>query len=218
MTPLARVLQKAPRKVTPLDALALASAKWQKGERLDIGQLASELGVARATLFRWVGSRERLYGEVLSQAYAARRAALFRRSSGTGVARLVDVVRRNLSGLSEFGPLRSFIQQDPEYAIRVLTSNQSPIQAHSIELEKAFLQEIVKEARLTPLLDIDTLAYVIVRIGEAELYADVISGRKPDIEKAVAAIRMLVAGASTEKPRRSRAGSGPTRKRPARAR
>jgi AcrR family transcriptional regulator len=165
MTPLARVLRQAPRKVTPLDALALASAKWQKGERLDIGQLASELGVSRATLFRWVGSREQLYGEVLSQAYAARRAALFRRSSGTGLVRLVHVVRSNLSGLSEFGPLRAFIQQDPEYAIRVLTSNQSPIQARSIELEKAFLREIVKEAGLTPLLDLDTLAYVIVRIG-----------------------------------------------------
>ena len=203
MTPLARVLTQPRGKVTPLDALALASAKWRKGERLDIGQLASELGVARATLFRWVGSREQLYGEILSQAYAARRAALFRRSKGTGLERLVDVVRQNLSGLSKFGPLRAFIQHDPEYAIRVLTSNQSPIQARSIELEKAFLREIVEEAGVTPLLDIDTLAYVIVRMGEAELYADVISGRKPDIEKALAAVRTLVAGGAEPLPRQS---------------
>lgn len=215
MTPLARVLVQAARKVTPLDALALATDKWLQGERLDIGQLASELGVARATLFRWVGSREQLYGEVLSQAYAARRAELLRGSKGTGIARLVDVVRRNLEGLSEFGPLRTFIQQDPEYAIRVLTSNQSPIQARSIELEKAFLEQIVDEAGVTPLLDVDTLAYIIVRMGEAELYADVISGRKPDIEKAVVAIRTLVAG-QTEEARSPAAKPG--KKRAAKAR
>jgi hypothetical protein len=77
-----------------------------------------------------------------------------------------------------------------------LTSNSSPVQARTIELEKQFLREIVKEAQLKPALDIDTLAYIIIRIGEAFLYADVISGRKPEIEKAVAAICILVAGAS----------------------
>jgi AcrR family transcriptional regulator len=196
MTPLARVLRHPKRRVTPLDALALASKKWQRGERLDIGQLASELGVARATVFRWVGSREQLYGEVLSQAYAIQRSRIVSSAPGKGITRLVNVVRRNLYGLLEATALRTFIAQDPEYAIRVLTSNSSPIQARTIELEKAFLREIVKEAQIKPLLDIDTLAYVIVRIGEAFLYADVISGRKPEIEKAVAAIRTLVVGGS----------------------
>jgi AcrR family transcriptional regulator len=196
MTPLARVLRHPKKRVTPLDVLALASKKWRRGERLDIGQLASELGVARATVFRWVGSREQLYGEVLSQAYAWQREEILRTSTGKGIARLVHVVRRNLTALCEAAPLRTFIAQDPEYGIRVLTSTTSPIQARTIELEKAFLSQIFKEAQIKPVLDIDTLAYVIVRIGEAFLYADVISGRKPEIEKAVTAIRILVVGAA----------------------
>jgi AcrR family transcriptional regulator len=196
LTPLARVLQYPSRRVTPLDALELASKKWLNGERLDIGQLASELGVARTTVFRWVGSREQLYGEVLSQAYARHRASILRASSGKGIKRLADVVRRNLTALCKTSPLHTFVEQDPEYAIRVLTSNSSPVQARTIELEKQFLREIVQEARIKPPLDIDTLAYIIIRIGEAFLYADVISGRKPEIEKAVAAICILVAGAS----------------------
>jgi AcrR family transcriptional regulator len=199
LTPLARVLRQPKKQVTPLDALELASRKWRHGERLDIGQLASELGVARATVFRWVGSREQLYGEVLSQAYARQRAHILRTSRGKGITRLVSVVRKNLSALGQAAPLRTFVVQDPEYAIRVLTSNSSPVQARSIELEKAFLREIMKEARIKPLLDIDTLAFVIVRIGESFLYADVISGRKPEIEKAVAAIRILVVGASAKR-------------------
>lgn len=196
VTPLARVLDQRKGAVTPLHALELATKKWLRGERLDVGQLASELGVARATVFRWVGTREQLYGEVLSQAYARQRAEILRTAKGTGITRLMNVVRRNLKSLGEASALRRFIEQDPEYAIRVLTSSHSPVQARTIELEKELLSEIVAEADIKPLLDIDTLAYVIVRIGEAFLYADVISGRTPEIEKAVAAIRAMVIGAS----------------------
>jgi AcrR family transcriptional regulator len=202
-TPLARVLRDPKARVTPLDVLKLASKKWQSGERLDIGQLATELGVNRGTVFRWVGSREQLYGEVLSEAYARQRAAILRNTTGKGIKRLANVVRRNLTGLCEASALRTFVEQDPEYAIRVLTSNTSPVQARSIELEKQFLREIVEEAQIKPALDIDTLAYIIIRIGEAFLYADVISGRKPEIDKAVVAICSLVAGSSmrVRKPR-----------------
>lgn len=200
LTPLARVLRQPKKQVTPLDALELATRKWWRGERLDIGQLASELGVARATVFRWVGSREQLYGEVLSQVYARQQAEVLRTCKGKGIARLVNVVRKNLTLLAEAKPLHMFVAQDPEYAIRVLTSNSSPVQARTIELEKAFLREIMKEAQIKPLLDIDTLAFVIVRIAESFLYADVISGRKPEIEKAVAAIRILVVGSAPPAP------------------
>ena len=34
-----------------------------------MGRLASELGIAKATLYRWTGSREQLIGEVLSYLY-----------------------------------------------------------------------------------------------------------------------------------------------------
>lgn len=194
LTPLARTLRDAKRRATPLDALALASRKWQSGERIDIGQLAQELGVARATVFRWVGSRELLYGEVLSQAYALQRAHIVQTAKGSGIERIVHIARRNLHALSTSPPLRKFIEQDPEFAIRVLTSKSSPVQARTIELEVTSLRELLSAAKIKPRLDIDTLAYIIIRIGEAFLYADVISGRKPEIEKAVAAIRILVSG------------------------
>ncbi|MEY4509574.1 MAG: Tetracyclin repressor-like, C-terminal domain, partial [Pseudomonadota bacterium] len=42
-------------------------------------------------------------------------------------------------------------------------------------------------------LDIDTLAYVIVRVSESFLYSDVISGREPNFEAASAAVRILCA-------------------------
>jgi hypothetical protein len=45
-------------------------------------------------------------------------------------------------------------------------------------------------------LDLDQLAYVFVRIGESMLYADLISGREPDLELAATVQTMLLRDAA----------------------
>ena len=207
LTPLARSLQHAEKgRATPLDLFRLASKKWRRGERLDIGQLASELNVGRATVFRWIGSREQLYGEVLSQAYAEQREHILKITPGKGIERLVHVARRNLNALVEATPLHKFIEHDPEFAIRVLTSKSSPVQARTIALERDLLLQVLEQDKIKPLLSIDALAYIIVRIGEAFLYAKVISGTQPEIEMAVSAIRVLASAdeSTTSKARNAR--------------
>ena len=47
------------------DALRLARRKFLAAQRIDMTALASELGVNRVTLYRWVGSRDALMVEVL---------------------------------------------------------------------------------------------------------------------------------------------------------
>jgi AcrR family transcriptional regulator len=200
-TPLARMLLgEAKRRASPADAFALARSKWLRGERLDIGQIAGELGVGRATLFRWVGSREQLYGAVLSEAYAELRRYSERRATGSGVDRVIDAIRRNLAALLRAAPLRKFIEQDPEFAIRVLTSKSSAVQAKAIALQAELLNDLLSKGEIDPALDVDTLSYIVVRIGESFLYADVISGRAPDIDKAVAAIRILLSARPERSP------------------
>lgn len=194
LTPLAQSLRKSEPRSSPLMLFELATAKWLAGERLELVQLANELGVSRATVFRWVGSREQLYGEVLSAAYERQREWIIRTTPGKGVERFAQVAQRNLQALFRSTALRKFIAQDPEFAIRVLTSKSSPVQARSMELEVAFLRQTIQEAKIRPVIDVETLAYLTIRVGEAFLYADVMSGRKPEIEKAVAAISLLVAG------------------------
>jgi AcrR family transcriptional regulator len=194
MTPLARTLRERPRRrATPLDAFALARRKWFAGERIDIGVLASELGVGRATLFRWVGSRELLYGEILSAEYARMLGRVRHTLAATGADLVAEITRHTLHLLLDAGPLRRFIEQDPEFALRVLTSKSSPVQARTVELQTEILRELVAAGEIRPQLDIDTLGFIIVRIGESFLYGEVISGREPDIDKAAEAVRILVA-------------------------
>lgn len=204
-TPLSRSLHEAPKRaVTPLDALELATRKWLRGERLDIGRLAHELGIGRATLFRWVGTREQLYGEVLRTLYVRQRRNLLSTARGKGLDLLENVARRNLDALATSVPLRKFIEGDPEFAIRLLTSPHGVAQQQSIELEVELLRRVVEEEKITPQLDLHLLAHIIIRIGEAFLYSGTIGGEKPDLDTFVAAIRILTAAQKTTAPRRSR--------------
>jgi AcrR family transcriptional regulator len=200
--PLLRSLREAAHpRVSPLDALELATRTWLKGERIDLSRLAQELGVGRTTLFRWVGTREELYGEVLRKVYARQRKYLLDTAKGSGLELLENIVRRNLQSLATSAPLRTFIEHDPEFAIRVLTSPSLASQQHSVEVEVALLRRVVAEAKLKPRLDLHTLAHIIVRIGEAVLYGGTIGGYKPDIDQAVTAILILV---SAEQPGEAR--------------
>jgi len=192
-TSLELALQDTPAPApTPLDALALARERWLQSGRLDMGRLATELGVSRATLYRWVGTKELLLGEVLwsfaeASLYEAREAA-----RGQGPGYLVDAIERYMRAAFEFAPLTRFIQADPEYALKVLASKHSPMQRRSIAAMRRQLAEQVDAGELEPALPLDDLAYLIVRIVESYLFSDVITGTEPDIGRAADAIHVLL--------------------------
>ena len=72
------------------DALALATERFLAGERIDVRAIAAELGLARATMHRWFGTREGLVGETLA-VLAEERLEVHRRSvEGRGARALVD--------------------------------------------------------------------------------------------------------------------------------
>lgn len=204
-TPLSRLLeQEEPEKrTTPLDAFKLARTKWLAGERLDIGRIAAELGVGRATVFRWVGTRETLYGEICSALFQKELDRAVAGARGSGRDHLVDVMERLLRSLGSAAPLRRFVAQDPEFALRVLTSRHSPVQHRCTLAITALVDELVDAGKMTPALPSDELAYIIVRITESFLYRDVISGEEADVEAAIAAIRiLLMAEPDQQRPRK----------------
>jgi AcrR family transcriptional regulator len=200
VTPLSRALEaeEQPRKVAPLDVFKLARKKWLAGERIDIGKLATEVGVGRATVFRWVGSREDLYGEICSQLFTNQLERAQAAARGSGVDRLIDTMERLLHALGTAAPLRRFVTEDSEFALRVLTSRASTVQYRCTQAVRELIWELVPE----PALPADELAYLVVRITESFLYRDVITGDEADIEGALRAIRLLLTAKPEKKRRR----------------
>jgi AcrR family transcriptional regulator len=181
-------------KATPVDVFKLARQWWFEGRRLNLGALADEIGVSRATVFRWVGNKDLLLAEILWSMYAPVFEHALAESQGSGLDRLVDFYRRIAEVCVHFKPLQQFLRQDPEYALRVLTTEATPYHERMVAAWKSMLEEHAEQGVIQPDVDIDTLAEMIVRINEGGLYGDLIAGRKVHIEGACLAFRLLLTG------------------------
>lgn len=188
--------QPAAVKVTPLSLFARAREVWLDTGRIDLGALAAELGLGRATVFRWVGSRDQLTGEVLWSLTepALKRAGL--KATGHGAARIAQTCAAAVAGIVRFAPLRRFIAEQPEYALRLLTSKAGVVQGRVIASMRALLAEEAGRPGATwrPPLDLDTLAWLVVRLCESFVYADVISGQQVVAADAGLAVQLLLSG------------------------
>ena len=161
--------------------------------RLDMRALAADMGMGRSSLYRKVGSRDQLLGAVLW--YLTRRAIVRAAEASQGLggaARVVAVVHYFLHDVHSQAALRRLLHDEPEAALRILTSKRGVVQQRVIEVVERLLaeEEARADARLT--LDRATLAYVIVRIGETFLYADVIADNQPDVDRAVEVVAQLL--------------------------
>ncbi len=174
------------------DVLALARRRWLRGERADVGALAEATGLGRATLFRWFGTREALHGELLWSAYAPLLAELATRGRGRGARRILAVVRTMMERIRAFAPLMRWLDRDPAYALGIISSRASPIQARTVAWVEALIAEEIAAGTLRPPLKTATLAYTLVRIVESFLYGRFIADRDDDPREALAAIKVLL--------------------------
>jgi len=161
--------------------------------RLDMRGLAAELGMGRSTLYRKVGSRDRLLGAVLW--YLTRRAiarAVEAAHGLSGADRVVTVVRHFLHDVHSHAGLRRMLQDEPEAALRILTSRRGVVQRGVTTALERLLAEEEAQGDVSLAMDRATLAYVIVRVGETFLYADVIADNQPEVDRAVEVIERLL--------------------------
>lgn len=183
-TPLARMLADGEHRPDALAAFKLARRRFIEGERIEMQEIATELGVSRATLFRWVGSRDDLLVQIVwstTMPTFERAAAATTRLSGG--ARIAEIMSRFATLTLESPFFMDFVQREPERALRLFTTKASWFQARLVDLIEALLQQEVDAGALAPPLAMHDLAYVVTRITETFIYADVVAGELPDPEK-----------------------------------
>jgi AcrR family transcriptional regulator len=183
----------APPADVPPEIFAAALQTFLQMRRLDMQALAGELGMGRSSLYRRARSRDHLLSAVLS--YLTRRAivrALDAAQGLTGAGRIMAVVSHFLRDVHGQASLRRLLQEEPEVALRILTSKRGVVQRCLIDAVERLLAEEEAESRFGLTMHRATLAYVIVRIGESFLYADVIADNQPDVDRAAEVIARLV--------------------------
>ena len=183
------------------ETVVRAAARYiHLGRRLDLGSLAAELGISRVTLHRRVGNREQLLVQAL-RFLAEQTFVLAERHWAVAQAKgqLPKGCVRSLWLLADFRRsvasdpgLRHFIDEETVLAMRLLTDPRGGVQPVTIDLTAALLQRDVDAGVLRPLVEVGTLSYALVRLGESFIYADVLASRTPDLEACTTLIDALV--------------------------
>lgn len=157
-------------------------------------ELAVELGVSRATLFRWVGNRDVLMAEILWSMAERVFNDVASATQETGGRRIAAIVGETVRIVTQAPFYRDYIRREPERALRLLTTNASPVQQRAVAFFEELLREEVERGALQSPLPLHDLAYVIIRIGQGFMYTDMITGEPPDADKAELAIVALLTG------------------------
>jgi AcrR family transcriptional regulator len=185
--------QLPPSKPTALDAFKCARRTFLAGERVEMRQIAEQLGTSRVTLHRWVGSRDLLMCEVL---WSIVEPALERARSGAlsarGGATIAQTMELFLADLLSAPQTIAFLKREPEIALRICTTKHTDLQRRIVAFFRDQLVAEIDAGRLDPPLPIDDLAYLIVRIAESFFYSDIIASGEPDPRKAGEAIAALL--------------------------
>ena len=163
--------------------MAAATGQFLRGRRIDVQSIAAQLGLSRATIYRWYGSRDALVGEVLATTgeEVVRRA--HRHARGPGPRRLLNTLDRVNRELAGAPALRRFLEVERESALHTLTSSAGVVQPRIVGAIEAVIEAERARGAYEPPVDPATLAYAIVRLGEAFLYNDAVAGIRGDVDR-----------------------------------
>jgi AcrR family transcriptional regulator len=158
--------------------------------------LATELGVGRATLYRWAGNREDLLGAVLAEATEHTfRSAVHEvdgRAADDGARRVLAVVECFMRRVLAADPLRALTQRDPRLFVRLATTP-GLIETRSAQLVGQLIDAEVATGRMPqPSLPVEVLAHALVRIADGPLYAHLLGGGEPRLHEALAVVAVLL--------------------------
>ena len=182
----------APAELTAEHVHHVARRRFLGRQRVSVEDIAAELGISRATAYRWVGNAEQLAGEVIASIAEATFRRALAEARGRGAARVIDVMARGMRYIATAPAYREFMERDPQKALRIVASKEGPVQQRTIALHQELLEEEVRRGALELPVDSHTMAYALVRTVESFLYADAIAGEKPDIDKAVEILKLML--------------------------
>jgi AcrR family transcriptional regulator len=180
------------RRATPADAFRLARRWFLEGRRVDMSDLAAELGVSRNTLYRWTGDRERLLADVMWSIEARSIEHGKEQASGVGPERIAQVLDYVVDGVSHAPYMQTFLENEPALGFRLITSREAGIESRTVSTIADLMREEEAAGHFQSEVDPETLAYALTRLIHAFVYNDTFTGLegRPDAFRTV--VRLLL--------------------------
>ncbi len=180
------------RVLTYDDVLVGARTHFLRHGTITLDDLAKELAVSRATMYRLIHGRDELLGDVLWQlGEPLLRDAIAKRGTAS-VDAILEISLDFYRAMSQAAAFRRFLADEPGAAVRVLFTPAGGVHARAVKVQKEIFEQATADG-LELADDLDGLAYLYVRIIESLLYADLLSGRESDLALIERAARAVLA-------------------------
>lgn len=180
-------------RVSEANVLAVGRRRFLTGERVDMNAVAGELGIGRATMYRWFGDRDRFTGRVLWSLASDTLDGALARHHQPGATRIVEALVETLETIMADRGFVIWMARDPQKALTILTGRDSLIAGGLRARLQELIERLCPEAA-GPGLPAEELAYAMVRLGEAYCYADVIAGRPVEVARTRVLFHRLLEG------------------------
>jgi AcrR family transcriptional regulator len=190
-----------PAAATRDEVLAAATDQYLRGTRIDVQAIAAELGLGRATIYRWFGSREELIGEVLVRTAEPLLDDARAKARGRGGTALLDTFDRFNRSLAAAPALRRFVETEREAALRIITNGAGIVQTRIVAVITETIEDEIAAGRYESPVEPATLAYAIVKLAEAFLFNDAVAGMRGDVER-LREVEAALLGVTAARPRR----------------
>lgn len=172
-----------PAAATREQVLDAALYRYLRGQRVDIQAIAGELGLGRATVHRWFGTREALIGEVIVVAATPILEASRTEAGGNGGPALLQTFDRFNRTLADAPALRQFVEAEREAALRIITSRNGMVQPRMVAMITELIEQEARAGNYDPPVEASVLGYAIVRLAEAFLFNDAALGSRGDLDR-----------------------------------
>jgi AcrR family transcriptional regulator len=175
-----------------MDLHSLARQWFIGARRIELQKLAVELGISRATAYRWAGSAEQLVGKVLASLVDDTFKQIVERTTSTGSERVLEVIAQGMRYARDFQPLQQFLAKDAQLGLKIVASKDSPVQERTIANIQQLLEEEINAGHMSLPVTPDVMAYALTRIIESFLYADLITGAAPELDNASSILELML--------------------------
>src|SRR3954469_18098289 len=165
------------------DVVEAGLYRYLRGQRVDVQAIAAEIGVGRATVYRWFGSRDILIGEVVIRATEPVLMQARSGLKGKGGPGLLDTFDRFNRALADAPALRAFVEQERDAALRLIASGAGIVQPRIVELITALIAEEVEAGTYEPQVEPSVLGFAIVKLAQAFLFNDAAVGIRGDVDR-----------------------------------
>lgn len=147
-----------------VEAFRVARRTFVAGERIELGDLASTLGVNRVTVHRWLGNRTRILTDIVWSLTDPALKACYRDAEGHGGARIADATAAFVRLTLAHHGMRSFLEREHETALRILTRRDHDFQARLIDRIRDLLAREQDAGHLDAAYPLDDLVFLVVRV------------------------------------------------------